>query len=215
MDSDIAQLVEMVCLSNRDQKMPGGQIDGTIVQQQGATVSQARAALKKYPDVMEAASQIFEGEFAHVVDDDGDGSMDDATAGSSTGSGSKRKATNIVSSGIHFPATWISHGWNGMKAPDDSDDDDAVDDGDDEDFDGMSRQILAISPRLNSYDRMQITTMTLVQRWTSRRMDTRVPQIHTLVGPPSPHKPWSGGVVANQIPRYFLFQGQTRGSHRS
>ena len=46
---------------------------------------------------MEAASQIFEGKFAHVVDDDEDASMDDATAGSSTGSGSKRKATNIVS----------------------------------------------------------------------------------------------------------------------
>jgi hypothetical protein len=66
--------------------------------------------LKKYPDVMEAASQIFEGKFAHVVDDDEDASMDDATAGSSTGSGSKRKATNIVSSGIniyslHF--SWI------------------------------------------------------------------------------------------------------------
>ena len=69
-----------------------------------------------------------------------------------------------------------------MKAPDDSDDDDAVDDGDDEDFDGMSRQILAISPRLNGCDRMQITTMTLVQRWISRRMDIRVLQIHTLVG---------------------------------
>ena len=59
---------------------------------------------------MEAASQIFEGKFAHVVDDDEDASMDDATAGSSTGSGSKRKATNIVSSGInlrylHF--SWI------------------------------------------------------------------------------------------------------------
>ena len=59
---------------------------------------------------MEAASQIFEGKFADVVDDDEDASMDDATAGSSTGSGSKRKATDIVSSGInlrclHF--SWI------------------------------------------------------------------------------------------------------------
>ena len=59
---------------------------------------------------MEAASQIFEGKFAHVVDDDEDASMDDATAGSSTGSGSKRKATNIVSSGFHFRVAWISHG---------------------------------------------------------------------------------------------------------
>ena len=73
-------------------------------------MAQARAALKKYPDVMEAASQIFEGKFAHVIDDDGDASMDDATAGSSTGSGSKRKATNIVSSGIHstlFDFSWV------------------------------------------------------------------------------------------------------------
>jgi len=54
---------------------------------------------------MEAASQIFEGKFAHVVDDDEDASMDDATAGSSTGSGSKRKATNIVSSVIHICVT--------------------------------------------------------------------------------------------------------------
>jgi len=59
---------------------------------------------------MEAASQIFEGKFAHVVDDDEDVSMDDATAGSSTGSGSKRKATNIVSSGINFRVPCISHG---------------------------------------------------------------------------------------------------------
>ena len=72
-------------------------------------VAQARAALKKYPDVMEAASQIFEGKFAHVVDEDGDASMDDATAGSSMGSGSKRKATNIVSSGIHFHVTSVPH----------------------------------------------------------------------------------------------------------
>ncbi|KAF9780320.1 ubiquitin conjugating enzyme family protein [Thelephora terrestris] len=89
MDSDVAQLVEM-----------------------GATVAQARAALKRYPDVMEAASQIFEGKFAHIVDEDEDASMDDATADTS---GSKRKATNIT--------------------PDDSDDDVAEGDGDDGDFD--------------------------------------------------------------------------------
>lgn len=59
--------------------------------------------MKKYPDVMEAASQIFEGKFAHAVDEDEDASIEDAMAGSSTGSGSKRKATNIVSSGIHSP----------------------------------------------------------------------------------------------------------------
>ena len=57
---------------------------------------------------MEAASQIFEGKFAHVVDDDEDASMDDAIAGSSTGSGSKRKATNIVSSGINLRSLHFS-----------------------------------------------------------------------------------------------------------
>jgi hypothetical protein len=59
---------------------------------------------------MEAASQIFEGKFAHVVDDDEDVSMDDATAESSTGSASKRKATNIVSPDVHFRITCVSHG---------------------------------------------------------------------------------------------------------
>lgn len=59
---------------------------------------------------MEAASQIFEGKFAHVGDEDEDVSMDDATAESSTGSGSKRKATNIVGSGIHFRVTCVPHG---------------------------------------------------------------------------------------------------------
>ena len=86
---------------------------------------------------MEAASQIFEGKFAHVVDEEEDVSMDDTTAGSSTGSGSKRKATNIVSPGIHFHVTCVSHGWDEMKTPDDSDDDEAEDDGDDGDFDGV------------------------------------------------------------------------------
>jgi len=57
---------------------------------------------------MEAASQIFEGKFAHVVDDDEDASMDDATAGSSTGSGSKRKATNIVSPSINLRSLHFS-----------------------------------------------------------------------------------------------------------
>ena len=43
-----------------------------------------------------------------------------------------------------------------MKTPDDSEDDDAEEDGDDEDFDGMSHQILAISPRLNSCDQRRL-----------------------------------------------------------
>jgi len=35
-----------------------------------------------------------------------------------------------------------------MKAPDDSDDDDAEGDGDDEDFEGTVRRILVVSPQL-------------------------------------------------------------------
>ncbi|RPD67361.1 ubiquitin conjugating enzyme family protein [Lentinus tigrinus ALCF2SS1-7] len=41
----------------------------------GATVAQARAALKQYKDVMQAAERIFDGAFDNVVDDDGDVDM--------------------------------------------------------------------------------------------------------------------------------------------
>jgi hypothetical protein len=37
---------------------------------QGATDSQARAALQQYKDVMQAAEQFFEGKFDHIRDDD-------------------------------------------------------------------------------------------------------------------------------------------------
>ena len=36
---------------------------------QGATPAQARAALKRYSDVMEAAERIFDGAFDHITDD--------------------------------------------------------------------------------------------------------------------------------------------------
>jgi hypothetical protein len=36
---------------------------------QGATAAQARAALERYKDVMEAAEKIFEGRFDHIRDD--------------------------------------------------------------------------------------------------------------------------------------------------
>ncbi|KAF8558777.1 hypothetical protein OG21DRAFT_1503732 [Imleria badia] len=49
MDKEIHQLVEM-----------------------GATVPQARAALRRYKDVMQAAERIFDGEFAYVTDGDDD-----------------------------------------------------------------------------------------------------------------------------------------------
>lgn len=35
---------------------------------QGATPAQARAALKKYNDVMQAAERIFDGAFDHITD---------------------------------------------------------------------------------------------------------------------------------------------------
>ncbi|KAL5530457.1 hypothetical protein ACEPAF_6715 [Sanghuangporus sanghuang] len=47
MEKEVAQIVEM-----------------------GATAAQARAALRKYKDVMRAAEKIFDGEFADVMDDD-------------------------------------------------------------------------------------------------------------------------------------------------
>ncbi|KAH8105029.1 hypothetical protein DFH11DRAFT_1645277 [Phellopilus nigrolimitatus] len=47
MEKEVAQLVEM-----------------------GATMAQARAALRKYKDVMQAAERIFDGEFADLMDDD-------------------------------------------------------------------------------------------------------------------------------------------------
>jgi hypothetical protein len=42
---------------------------------QGATLAQAKAALKQYRDVMEAAEAIFEGKFDNVKDEDGDVDM--------------------------------------------------------------------------------------------------------------------------------------------
>ncbi|GBE80076.1 ubiquitin conjugating enzyme family protein [Sparassis latifolia] len=48
MDREVQQLVEM-----------------------GATVAQARAALERYKDVMQAAERIFDGSFDHIIDDGG------------------------------------------------------------------------------------------------------------------------------------------------
>jgi hypothetical protein len=60
MEKDIRQLVEM-----------------------GATVHQARAALKKYNDVMEAAEGVFGGEFDGVADDNEDIQMASPDQGAS------------------------------------------------------------------------------------------------------------------------------------
>ncbi|TFY83061.1 hypothetical protein EWM64_g951 [Hericium alpestre] len=56
MESQVQQLVEM-----------------------GATVAQARAALKRYKDVMQAAERIFDGAFDDVLDEDGDVRMGSAS----------------------------------------------------------------------------------------------------------------------------------------
>jgi hypothetical protein len=47
---------------------------------QGATHAQARAALKKYKDVMQAAERFFEGKFDHIKDEDEDIEMASCTA---------------------------------------------------------------------------------------------------------------------------------------
>lgn len=47
---------------------------------QGATVAQARAALKQHKDVMLAAERFLEGKFDHIQDEDGDVQMEEAKA---------------------------------------------------------------------------------------------------------------------------------------
>ena len=47
---------------------------------QGATHAQARAALKQYKDVMQAAERFFEGKFDHIKDEDEDVKMTPCTS---------------------------------------------------------------------------------------------------------------------------------------
>ena len=63
MESGIQQLVDMVLHRSSLVTPP------LTVLYQGATPAQARAALKKYSDVMEAAERIFDGAFDHITDD--------------------------------------------------------------------------------------------------------------------------------------------------
>jgi len=62
MESAIQQLVDMV-LHRSSLVIP------PLTVYQGATPAQARAALKRYSDVMEAAERIFDGAFDHITDD--------------------------------------------------------------------------------------------------------------------------------------------------
>jgi hypothetical protein len=65
MESEIRQLVDMVLhLTDHLQ-----QFSTNMLLPQGATVAQARAALKRCSDVMEAAERIFDGAFDDIPDD--------------------------------------------------------------------------------------------------------------------------------------------------
>lgn len=72
MEREIQQLVEMVASACRVGCTP---LTAVL---QGATIAQARAALKQHRDVMEAAERIFDGSFDHIVDEDGDVPMSSA-----------------------------------------------------------------------------------------------------------------------------------------
>ena len=63
MESGIQQLVDMVLHQSSLVTPP------LTVLYQGATPAQARAALRRYSDVMEAAERIFDGAFDHITDD--------------------------------------------------------------------------------------------------------------------------------------------------
>ncbi|KAI0041565.1 hypothetical protein FA95DRAFT_1548568 [Auriscalpium vulgare] len=76
MENEVKQLVEMV----RTPTLPTGAL---LIPWQGATAAQARAALKRYKDVMQAAERIFDGAFDDVVDDVDDGDVSMASAGPS------------------------------------------------------------------------------------------------------------------------------------
>jgi hypothetical protein len=65
MESEIRQLVDMVPhFTDHLQHTPTN-----ILLPQGATVAQARAALKRCSDVMEAAERIFDGAFDNIPDE--------------------------------------------------------------------------------------------------------------------------------------------------
>ncbi|KAH7914317.1 hypothetical protein BJ138DRAFT_1144039 [Hygrophoropsis aurantiaca] len=114
MDKDIAQLVEM-----------------------GASAAQARAALQRYKDVMQAAERIFDGEFADVDDVDADVRMELASpVAPITPSRTPRHITPD----------------NGDE---DDDEDDAMEDNEDDvddyvdydsDYDGQNRPVTEVDP---------------------------------------------------------------------
>jgi hypothetical protein len=89
MDHEIQQLVEMV--GDQLFTICCSEVEATM---QGATPAQARAALKQYKDVNQAAERFFEGAFDHIV-------ADEAEADRSTKP--LRKAQVAVSAHRHLP----------------------------------------------------------------------------------------------------------------
>lgn len=77
MDEGVQQLVEMV--TYRASLVPRLAY-GLLTQ--GASVAQAKAALKQHKDVMLAAERFLEGKFDHIQDEDGDVQMEEAKASS-------------------------------------------------------------------------------------------------------------------------------------
>jgi hypothetical protein len=76
MEEGAQQLVEMVtCKASFAPRLA---YDSLLTQ--GATVAQARAALKQHKDVMLAAERFLEGKFDHIQDEDGDVQMEEAKA---------------------------------------------------------------------------------------------------------------------------------------
>ncbi len=63
MERDVKQLVEMVSLNISNSSLFRSD------HKKGATAAQARAALKQYKDVMQAAERIFDGAFDDILDE--------------------------------------------------------------------------------------------------------------------------------------------------
>jgi hypothetical protein len=95
MEEGVQQLVEMVKYkTSLVPRLAYG------LSSQGASVAQARAALKQHKDVMLAAERFLEGKFDHIQDDDGDVQMEEA----STKTSSKKKARPPVRVSLNLGA---------------------------------------------------------------------------------------------------------------
>lgn len=93
---------------------------------QGATPAQARAALKKYNDVMQAAEHIFDGAFDHITDDSEDVEMKSVSE--------RAPSTSITRTAVGTRA--ITSRWTtliyALQTPDDEED--GAEDGNGDDY---------------------------------------------------------------------------------